>query len=91
MKTVDLRYGDHSLSEVLTLAKSESVLIRAATGEDFLLEQADDFDREVATLGASEKFMAFLEARSKETGDIPIDEIRRRHGIQFPPSKERGP
>ena len=81
MKTVDLREGQHSLSEVLTLAKSESVLIHSASGEDFLLEQADEFDREVATLGASEKFMSFLEARAKETGDIPIDEVRRTHGI----------
>jgi hypothetical protein len=81
MKTVDLREGQHSLSEVLSLAKSESVLIHSASGEDFLLEQADEFDREVATLGASEKFMSFLEARAKETGDIPIEEVRRTRGI----------
>jgi len=81
MKTVDLREGDQSLSQVLELAKSEAVLIRSATGEDFLLEQADEFDREVATLGASEKFMSLLEARAKETGDIPLDQVRRTRGI----------
>ncbi len=81
MKTVDLREGEHSLSEVLTLAKSEAVLIRSASGEDFLLEQADEFDREVAALGASEKFMSFLGARAKETGDIPLEEVRKKRGV----------
>jgi hypothetical protein len=81
MKTVDLREGHHSLSEVLTLAKSEAVLIHSASGEDFLLEQADEFDREVAALGASEKFMSFLDARAKETGDIPLEEVRKTRGM----------
>ena len=81
MKTVDLRQGEFSLSDVLTLAKSEAVLIHSASGEDFLVEQADEFDREVATLGGSEKFMSFLEGRAKETGDIPIEEVRRKRGI----------
>jgi len=81
MKTVDLREGEHSLSEVLALAKSEAVLIHSASGEDFLLEQADEFDREVAALGGSEKFMSFLDARAKETGDIPLETIRKKRGV----------
>lgn len=77
MKTVDLSKGRHSLSEVIALAKSEAVLIRSISGEDFILEQADDFDREAAALGSSAKFSSFLEARSKEAGDIPIEAVRR--------------
>jgi len=81
MKTVDLRQGEHSLSEVLALAKSEAVLIHSASGEDFLVEQADEFDREVAALGGSEKFMSFLDARAKETGDIPLETVRKKRGL----------
>ena len=76
MKRIDLSKGQPSLSEVLTLAKSGAVLIHSVSGEDFILEQADDFDREAAALGGSEKFLSFLEARSNETEDIPISEIR---------------
>lgn len=43
MKTIDLSKGQHSLSEVLALAKSEAVLIHSVSGEDFVLEHADDF------------------------------------------------
>lgn len=80
MKRVDLTKGHHSLNEVLTYAKSETVLIHSASGEDFVLEPADEFDREVATLGASEKFASFLDARSKETGDIPLRQVRQKRG-----------
>lgn len=81
MKRVDLSKGQHSLAELLTVAKSEAVLIHSESGEDFLLEQADDFDREVAALGGSDKFLSFLETRSKEADDIPISEVRAKHGI----------
>ena len=81
MKRIDLTKEQRSLSEVLTLAKSEAVLIHSPSGEDFVLESADEFDREVAALGASEKFTSFLDARSKETGDIPLQEVRRKRGL----------
>ena len=81
MKTIDLRSEQRSLSEVLALAKSEAVLIRSAAGEDFLVEPADDFDREIASLGSSERFMSFLETRSRETGDLLISDVRKKRGI----------
>ena len=81
MKTVDLSKGQHSLSEVLSLARSETVLIHSASSEDFLLEQADEFDKGGAALGGSEKFLSFLKARSDETGDIPVSRARRKRGL----------
>ena len=78
MKTIDLASDELTLAELLALAKSDSVLIHSATGEDFLLEPADDFDREVALLGQSERFMSFLQGRSKEAGGKSLAEIRRR-------------
>ena len=44
-------------------------------GRTYVLEEADDFDREVAKLGASETFMRFLEKRSKEKSVIPIEDL----------------
>ncbi len=80
MKTIDLSRGKHSVAELLALAKSDTVLIHSSSGDDFLLEQADEFDREVAALGRSGKFMSFLEQRSKETGDLPIGKVREKRG-----------
>jgi hypothetical protein len=81
MKEIDLTKEHHSLSEVLTFAKLEAVLIHSVSGEDFILEPADEFDREVAALGASERFMSFLDARAKESGDIPLAKVRQKRGM----------
>src|SRR3989338_9000407 len=60
MRTVDLSKEERSLKELLALTKSETLLIRSPSREDFLLEQADEFDREVAALGSSDKFMIII-------------------------------
>ncbi len=82
MKTIDLTNEKHTLDELLALAKSEAVLIHATDGNDFLLEEADQFEREVASLGNSDRFISFLEERSKETGDIPMSEIAKKRSNQ---------
>ena len=81
MITIDLKKQQPSLADVLAIAKSEPVVIHSGPGEDYLLEPADDFDREAAALGSSDTFMSFLAARSKEAGDIPIEEARRKRGM----------
>jgi hypothetical protein len=81
VRTIDLSKEHPSLADVLNLAKSEPVVIHSGVGEDFVVEQADEFDREAVALGGSEKFMSFLEARSNEAGDIPLAEIRKKRGI----------
>ena len=81
MKTIDLSIGKHSLSQILDIAKSEDVLLRCESGEDFLVERADAFDREVALLGSSTKFMSFLEERSKESEDLSLEAVREKRGL----------
>ena len=81
MRTIDLGKEQPSLADVLMLAKSEPVVIHSGPGEDYLLEPADEFDREAAALGGSERFLSFLQARSNEAGDIPINEVRNKRGL----------
>jgi len=78
MITLDLREQQITLEELFRVARSESVLIVTDQGEEYILEAADEFDREVAELGRSEKFMNFLAERRKESGRIPLEEIERR-------------
>ena len=82
MKTIDLKEGKPSVDELLMWAKSEAVMIHGVDGAYFVLEEADEFEQEVAALGRSENFMKFLEKRSKEKGRIPIGEVARRLGIK---------
>ena len=81
MKTVNLAEGDRSISELVEIAKSEPVLIHAADGTDFVFEEADEFEREVAALGASDKFMSFLQKRSQEGEEISASDVAKQLGI----------
>jgi hypothetical protein len=78
MIKLDLRQKKLTLEELLHFASLDSVLILANDGKEFILEAADEFEREVALLGQSEKFMEFLAERSKEKGVISIEEIERK-------------
>ena len=44
-------------------------------------KEQDDFDEEVARLGSSQKFIDFLNERSREQKSIPVREMAERLGI----------
>jgi len=60
-------------------SKRDGTRVQPTGGDDFPLEPADDFDREVALLGQSERFLSFLRERSKESGGRPLADIRKKH------------
>lgn len=77
MITLDLRQRQISLDEILNAVDQDSVIIIRADGKRFVLEPEDAFAQEVATLGQSEKFMAFLAERAQEPGGISLEEFER--------------
>ena len=91
MRTVNLVEQEHTISELLELAKSEPVFICAPDGTHFLLEEADEFEREVAALGSSEKFMSLLRSRSAENVESSAAEVAQRLGLDFDEGKDVEP
>ena len=77
MITLDLGQQSVTVEELLHFASSDSVLIRTNDGQEFILESADEFDREVAMLGQSEKFIQFLAERSKEKGTVTLEQLKK--------------
>lgn len=77
MKTLDLTREHITLEELLKLATEGSVRILAADGHAFVLEDADEFDKEVKLLGKSKKFRRFLKERSKEAATTSLEDYRR--------------
>lgn len=78
MRTLDLRQQQVTVTELLRVARTEAVRIVDEEGEEFIVEAADAFEREVTELGQSEKFVAFLAERSKEPGVISLDDLERK-------------
>ncbi len=77
MKTLDLARKQATLEEVLKLAAASAVRILTAEGRVFILEDADDFDKEVELLGKSKKFKRFLNERAKEPATTSLEDYRR--------------
>jgi hypothetical protein len=78
MKTFDLRQQQVTVAELLRYARTEAVRIVNEEGDEFILEAAEAFAREVTELGQSDKFMAFLAERSKEPGVISLEDLERK-------------
>lgn len=72
MKTLDLRRKHITLEEVLKLAAAGSVRILTAEGHAFVVEDADDFDKELKLLGKSKKFRQFLKEEGSRDNIIGI-------------------
>ena len=82
MTKLDVRQTPVSVDELLQMASDDAVLVVNRDGNEFVVEAADAFDREVAELAASEKFMSFLAERCKEPGSVSLEEIERRLGAE---------
>ena len=82
MKTLDLAKQQITVDELSRSASEETLQIRSREGLTFVLEATADFEREVAELGASERFMSLLAERSKEKGAFTLNEIGQRLALE---------
>lgn len=73
---------------MISLARKEPVLVLTSDGEEFILSQADDFDREAEALRNSQTLQKFLEERSQCTVRIPLSEIEREIDEDLSKTKE---
>ncbi|MBI3797111.1 MAG: hypothetical protein HY268_09120 [Deltaproteobacteria bacterium] len=78
MRTLDLRQQQTTVEELLRVARTETVRIVNIEGDEFILEAADAFAREVAELGQGEKFMTFLAERAKASGGLSLEDLERK-------------
>jgi hypothetical protein len=78
MITLDMRKQNITFEELFRAADSGDVLIVTNSGQEYILEAVDEFEREVAQLSQSEKFLNFLAERRKASRRIPLEEVERR-------------
>jgi hypothetical protein len=81
MKTIDVGAAAPSLPELLELASSENVILRAPDGKEFLLAEVDDMALEVATICQQPELMKFLAQRSKAGPRSSLKQVRETLGL----------
>ena len=75
MKTVNLEEEKLDLTTAIDLARGEPLLLVTSEGEEFLLTEADDFEKEAEALRNSAAFQRFLEERSRSPRRFSLEEI----------------
>ncbi len=81
MTTVDLRHNKVSIQDLLSMAMNDSVIIVSEDGHEFILEESDEFEKEVVALSKSESFIEFLKKRATEPATITTDELEKELGL----------
>jgi hypothetical protein len=77
MKTVDLN-TTISISDLLSLAGEDTVLLKSPEGREFILAPVDDFDREIESVGQNRELLEFLEQRSRGEKTYTLSQVRER-------------
>ena len=82
MKTVELNgTKPPTLAEILAQATQENIILRTADGQEFVIAEVDDFDREIALVRQNKELMDLLAQRSKEPGKYSLDEVKKQLGL----------
>jgi len=75
VKSVKMHEAKIDLETAIRLAREEPLLLVTDDGREFLLSEADDFEKEVEALRSSAAFQRFLEERSQSADRISLDEV----------------
>ena len=76
MKTVNLGEEPLSLHEILEMASKENLILKTPEGQEFILAETDDFDKEIALIRQHDELMQFLNHRSKTTKTYTLNQVR---------------
>lgn len=75
MRTIDLADERMDIEAIIAIASDEPVILLTPDGREFFVSEADDFEKEVDILRASEAFQRFLDQRSQSKQRISLEEV----------------
>jgi len=81
MKTITITGRSRLLTDLLTKASRENLILRSAGGAEFILAEINDFDRELELQRKNTRLMAFLDRRGQQAATKSAAEVRRRLGL----------
>lgn len=82
MKTIKVSKQAKTLNALLEHARQGNVILRAPEGDEFILAEIDDFNREIELTRQNKQLMKLLESRAKKKAAISLQEARARLGLE---------
>ena len=86
MKTIKVSKQAKTVSALLKKARREGVILRTADGNEFILAEIDDFNREIELTKQNKRLMKLLDNRAKQKASVSLEEAKRRLGIEQLPN-----
>ncbi len=74
MRTITVSRRARSVNALLKRARRENVILRSPEGQEFILAEIDDFNREVELTRQNKALMKFLDARARQTETVSLEE-----------------
>ena len=81
MKTIKVPKQARTVNALLKRARHENVILRSEEGDEFILAEIDDFNREIELTRQNKLLMKLLESRGKQKTTVTLEEAKQRLGI----------
>ena len=81
MKTVNIPTQARTVTSLLKKAQRGGLILRSPKGQEFILAEIDDFNREIDLTRQNKALMKFLDARGKQTKTVRSGEMRKQLGL----------
>ena len=81
MKTIKVSRQAKTVNALLKRARRENVILRSAEGNEFILAEIDDFNREIELTRQNKRLMKLLESRARQKTTISLEETKQRLGL----------
>jgi hypothetical protein len=81
MKTVRISSGAKSINVLLKKAQKGGLILRSPDGNEFILAEIDDFNREIELTRQNKSLMKLLDERGKQNMTFKATDVKRQLGI----------
>ena len=77
MKTVNIPTQAKTITSLLKKAQKGGLILRSPEGQEFILAEIDDFNREIELTRHNKALMKFLDARGKQTKTVKAADVKK--------------
>ena len=81
MKTVNISTKAKTINLLLKKAQRGGLILRSPEGQEFILAEIDDFNREIELTRQNKALMKLLDARGKQTKTVKTAELKKQLGL----------
>jgi hypothetical protein len=81
MRTVNVSTKEKTINSLLKKAQRGGLILRSPKGQEFILAEINDFNREIELTQENKALMKLLDARGRQTKTVKTAELKKQLGL----------